>query len=201
MRKITVALNFPDSVGEAITYARLIARRMAGNAYFPSPPVAIATLLVHIEELAAAEVVASRGAHGDAALRNVELDAVHRDLQQLKTYIETVANQHAEDGIAVVTSSGMSVKRSAGPKKALFNIKQQKRSGSVRAEVRHPGKDASFDWQYSVDGIHWIDAGRTNTARLDIDNLSPGTRYHFRVRALMGDVLGDWSDPIPLLVV
>jgi hypothetical protein len=201
MRKITVALNFPRSVGDAITYSRRIAGSMDGNAYFPSPPVAIATLLVHIEELAAAEAMALRGAHGDAALRNVKLDAVHGDLKQLRSYIEGTAHQHGGDAIAVVSSSGMSVKRSAGPRKALFRIKQRTRSGSVRAEVRHPGKDASFDWEYSIDGIHWIDAGRSNKARLDIDNLSPGTLYYFRFRVLTGDVVGDWSDPLTLIVV
>jgi hypothetical protein len=71
----------------------------------------------------------------------------------------------------------------------------------VRAEARHPGKDAPFDWQYSVDGIHWCDAGPTNKARLHTDNLTPGTLYYFRFRILMGDVLEDWSDPLTLLAV
>jgi hypothetical protein len=201
MRKITVALNFPHSVGEAIAYARHIATSMDGNPYFPSPPVPIATLLAHVARLEAAEVVASTGPLGAASQRDVELDVVHGDLKRLRTYVEVVANQHAADAEAVVASSGMSLKQSAGPSKPQFAVKQRKVSGSVRLEVLHPGPPSSFDWQYSTDGVHWTEAGRTNKAKLDLSGLVPGTRYSFRFRTLTKDVLSDWSDPLTLLVV
>ena len=118
-----------------------------------------------------------------------------------RTYVETIANQHAEDAEAVVASSGMSVKQSAGPSKADFAVQQGTVSGSVRLTVRHPGIVTSFDWQTSSDGDHWVDEPSTVRANLDIDGLTPGIRYCFRYRTLTRDGKSDWSDPLTLLVV
>ena len=201
MRKITVALNFPRTHAAAIFYAKHVAASMQGNPYFPSPTVPLATLLAHIAEAEAAQAATKTGAHGTAADRDAKLLAILVDLRQLRVYIETIANLHAEDAEAVVASSGMSVKRSAGPSKATFAVRQRKVSGSVTLAVRHPGTVTSFDWQTSTDGERWLDAGRTVQARLDRKELTPGTRYHFRYRTLTRDGLGDWSDPLTLLVV
>lgn len=95
----------------------------------------------------------------------------------------------------------MSVKQSAGPSKADFAAKQLAKSGSVRLEVRDPGVEASFDWQSSIDGIDWVDAGRTVHTHLDLHALTPGPVYFFRHRTLTREGLTDWSDPFKLLVV
>ncbi len=199
--KITVALNFPRTVGEALAYAKHIAASMTGNAYFPSPTLPLATLVGHIADLEAAHVVARTRADGAAAARNAKLVVVHDDLKRLRSYVETIANQHGEDAPAVVVSSGMSEKDSAGPLKAGFSAKQRKRSGSVRLAVRHPGIVTSFDWQLSTDGVVWTDLRSTVVANLDLDGLTPATRYHFRYRTLTRNGTSDWSDPLTLLVV
>jgi len=200
-RKITVALNFPRNPIEVPAYARHVASSMAGNPYFPSPSFPLATLLAHTAALEAAEVVTLTGAHGAAADRNAKVVVVHDDLKQLRTYVETIANQHGADAAAVVVSSGMSVKQSAGPRKAIFAVKQGKVSGSVRLSVRHPGIVTSFDWQFSPDGTHWIDAPSNVKAHQDIAGLTPRTRYSFRYRTLTRDGTSDWSDALTLLVV
>jgi hypothetical protein len=201
MPKITVARNFPRTKGEAIFYAKHVAVMMEGNPYFPSPPVAISTLLAHIAEAEAAHAATETGAYGTASTRNAKLVVVENDLKQLQTYIQTIANQHAEDAEAVVASSGMSVKDSAGPSKAAFAAQQGKTSGTARLTVRHPGTTASFDWQTSTDGEHWVDGPRTVRADVDIKELTPGTRYWFRYRTLTKDGTSDWSDALSLLVV
>jgi hypothetical protein len=201
MRRRTISLNMPVRDNDRIAYAKHIAACMAGSPWFPTPPVPIATLLAHIAELDAAQVSTLSGAHGTASARDAKLLVVHDDLKQLQTYVQTVAVGHGEDAEAVVASSGMSVKQSSGPSKPVFSVKQGKRSGSVRLSVRHPGIVASFDWQSSTDGIHWVDRERTVHAKLDVDGLTPGTRYAFRYRTLTRAGLSDWSDPIVLWVV
>ena len=200
-KRIHVALNFPRTVGEALAYAKYIAASMTGNPYFPSPPVPMAVLASHIASLEAAEVTTRSGAQGASADRNAKLIRVHDDLKHLRVYIETVANQHGVDALAVVASSGMSRKQVAGPSKADVAVKQGKVSGSVRIDVRHPGITASFDWQLSIDGEHWVDAPSTTEAGTDIHNLTPGTLYSFRYRTLTRAGKSDWSDPVTLLVV
>ncbi len=201
VRRLIVALNFPKPIGQAIAYAKFIAGRMEGNAYFPSPTLPIATLSAHIAELDAAEAAVHTGLHGAATARDAKLVRVHDDLKQQRAYVQTVAGQRAEDAEAVVASSGMSIKRTAGPRKPLFSVKQLGTSGSVRLSVRHPGTTTSFDWQSSVDGVHWLDAARTTKASVDLHDLTPGSLYYFRYRTLTTHGLSDWSDPITLLVV
>jgi len=199
--RILVALNFPKNPSEVPAYARHIASCMTGNAYFPSPIVPIATLLGHTVELEAAEAVRASGLRGAAAERNAKCETVHNDVKQLRTQVETVANQHGVDGAAVVASAGMSVKNAAGPSKSDFAVKQGKTSGSVILIVRHPGIVTSFDWQHSADGVHWIDSGRSVVATFDIDGLTPGILYSFRYRTLTRDGTSDWSDVVTFRVV
>jgi hypothetical protein len=201
-RKITVVLELPQrSPGKTILYAKHIAACMQGNPYFPAPTLPLATLASHIQELEEAEVVAMTRAQGAATARDAKLVIVEDDLRLLRTYVETVANASAADGEAIVVSSGMAVKERSGPRKAPAAVKQGKTSGSLRIDVRRPRGAVSFFWQYSTDGVHWVDAPSTTYAHQDIANLTPGVRYQVRYRTLKGDVMSDWSDPLALLVV
>ena len=200
-KRIHVALNFPRNEIDVPAYARHIAACMTGNPYFPSPPVSMATLLAHVEDLEAAEVTVTAGTHGAVTERNARVEDIHNDMRQLGTYVQTVANQHAEDAEAVVACSGMTVKQTAGPVKADFTVKPGKTSGSVMLYVLHPGTEASFNWQYSSDGVRWIDEKSTTQSSRPIDNLTPGVLYFFRYSILTRDGTSDWSDPITLRVV
>ena len=200
MRRIKVALKLPKGDLAVIAKAKHIASCMTGNAYVPSPPVLIATLESHIADAEAAQVTAGTRVRGAATARDQKLRVVLDDLEQLRVYVETVANTHGPDAKAVVVSCGMHVKQSAGPSKALFDVKQGKTSGSVRLLALHPGIRASFGWQYSVDGEQWVDAGETSAAELERGGFTPGTEYWFRFSTLTTHGRSDWSDPLKLLV-
>lgn len=201
-RRLIVALNFPKTVGPAIHYAKFIAGRMEGNPYFPSPTLPIATLRAHIAELEAAQVATLTGRRDAFPARDAKVVLVHDDLRQLRTHIESVAFQYPpEEAEAVIASSGMSTKQTAGPRKPTFAVKPLSVSGSVRLEVRHPGIAAAFYWQFSVDGVHWLDAPDTVKASQDLHGLTPGTLYYFRYRTNTTHGLSDWSDPFTLRVV
>jgi hypothetical protein len=202
MRKITVVLGLPRRTpGKTILRAKHIAASMQGNPYFPAPTLPLATLLAHIQDLEDAEVATMTRARGSPAARDDKLAIVEEDLRRLRSYVESVANRFAEEGPAVVVGAGMMVKARSGPRKAPWAVKQRKKSGSVRLEVRHPGVVAAFFWQYSIDGKLWVDAPSTTSAHLDLDGLTPGQRYWFRYRTLARDVMSNWSDPLVLLVV
>src|ERR1700677_5075567 len=118
MRKITVALNLPKGDNEMIFAAKHIADSMTGNAYFPTPPVPLATLKAHIAELEAAQVATLTGARGTATARDAKRIVVEEDLKVERVYVEGIANQHGEEGPAVVASAGMFIKEVAGPRRA-----------------------------------------------------------------------------------
>jgi len=199
-RWITIALNFPKIPVEAIAYARHIATQMQDNAYFPSPPVLLSTLLAAVAELEEAEVATKRRTLGMASERDAKLDAVHSLLRQLATYVVTIARQHGPDGPAVVASSGFSEKRPGGQGKWSLSAIPGARSGDADVRTERAGRGASYDWHYGTDGIHWLDWGRTSEAKTTITGLTPGVLYYVRVRSFLRGVESDWSDPITFRV-
>lgn len=200
MPRLKLFLNLPERKADVSTRARHIASQLDGNAYFPTLPVPIATLQGHIDDLEAAEAAVRSGTHGTAAARDARLAVVVGDLEQEKTYVETVANARGEDGPAVAASSGFATKELRGPGKWAFGAGQGDRSGEVKLRAPRRNRAESYEWQRSTDGTVWIDLAGTNEASLVVTDLSPGTLYFFRYRTLLRNVRSDWSDPVTFRV-
>ena len=200
MPRLKLALNLPERNLDVIASARYVASCLDGNPHFPALPVPLATLLGHIDDFAAAEAAVRRGTHGTAPERDAKRLVVVGDLEQEKTYVETVANEHAEDAAAVAASSGFDVKDSRGPRKWSFEAEQGDRSGEVKLYAPRGNRAASYKWQRSIDGTDWIDLPDTTRASTVVPDLSAGTLYFFRYRTLLRDVLSDWSDPVTFRV-
>jgi hypothetical protein len=200
MPRLKLALNLPRRKADVGTYARFIASRLDGNAYFPVLPVPIATLQGHIDDLEAAEAAVRSGTHGTGTARDAKLEVVVGDLEQEKTYVETVANARGEDADAVAASSGFARKESRGPGTWAFGAKQGDRSGEVKLHAPRKNRAEKYQWQRGADGIQWIDLADTNEASTVVVGLSPGTLYFFRYRTLLRNVLSDWSDPVTFRV-
>jgi len=200
MPRLKLALNLPERIPDVLAYARFIASRLDGNPYFPALPVPVATLLGHVDDLEAAELVVRSGTHGTGTARDAKLAVVVGDLQQQKVYVETVANQHGEDALAVAASSGFDTKQTRGPRKWAFDVEQGDRSGEAKLYAPRVDRTATYKWQRSLDASEWLDLQDTNVASTVVTGLTPGTLYFFRYRTLARNVLGDWSDPVTFRV-
>jgi len=200
MPHLKLALNLPERTLDVVAFARFIASRLDGNPYFPALPVPVATLLGHVDDLEAAELVVRRGKDGTAPARDAKILVVAGDLQQEKTYVETVANQHGADALAVAASSGFDTKDTRGPRKWAFDVEQGERSGEAKLYAPRVDRGAIYKWQRSINGTEWIDLPDTNVASTVVTGLSAGTLYFFRYRTLARNVLSDWSDPITFRV-
>jgi hypothetical protein len=196
MRKITVALNLPKGDNELIFAAKHIADGMDGNPYFPSPPLPIATLRAHIAALELAQVATLTRAHGTPAARDERRVIVEEDLKVERLYVETLANQDLVHGPAIVASAGMYIKDARGPGRAELAAKDGPEPGSVQLSVKRPKGAASVHWQWSLDGVQWVDAGESKQADFVVRNLIPTTLYWFRHRFLLASGLTDWGQPI-----
>jgi hypothetical protein len=94
----------------------------------------------------------------------------------------------------------MSVKDAKGPSKVPFDVRQGPVSGSLRVRARAAKTRASYDWQYSLDGVTWIDFQRTVGARAELTGLVPGTRVFVRYRTVSRLGVSDWSQVLSFLV-
>jgi hypothetical protein len=67
--------------------------------------------------------------------------------------------------------------------------------------VGNTRKKVTFNWQWSLDGKTWTSAASTPLADTEIQNLTLGTTYMFRVSVTISKVAGAWSEnPVILLV-
>ena len=87
-----MVLNFPQRIGNVLSFAQAVETAMKGNPSFPSPTPPLTTLATDITALASAEAVAVTKTKGAADQRDVKLATVHTDLKSLQNYVQNVAD-------------------------------------------------------------------------------------------------------------
>jgi hypothetical protein len=200
MPRIVVVLRLPRTDNGLIFAAKHIAECMDGNPYFPSPPVPIATLHAQVAAAQAAQAATLSRSRETRPARDSKIGDIRVNLDTLRVHVETVANQDAVHGEAIVASAGMYVKGRTGPRKPLVSVKQGPTSGTARVVARHPGGNVSFKWECSCDGQQPTRHAESNDASYLFEGLTPGLLYSFRFRVLKKGRLSSWSDAVTLWV-
>jgi len=122
-------------------------------------------------------------------------------LEQLKTYVQTVADASASDSEGIIQSAGMAVRKTAVRAPRVFNAVQGDVSGSVKLVTASAGHRAAYNWQYSLDGGKtWVVIPSTLQAKTTVAGLTAGTTVEFRYQALTKTGEGNWSQVVSLLV-
>ncbi len=121
-------------------------------------------------------------------------------LEQLKAYIQKVADGNAETAASVIQSAGVSVRKAVLRQKQAFAAKPGAVSGVVKLTAAAAGR-ASYDWEHSTDGGKtWVSLPSTLQARTTVSGLTPGAMATFRYRAVTKAGEGDWSQPTAIIV-
>jgi hypothetical protein len=201
MSRVLVVLNAPEKNLDFLYYAKFIATCFAQEPLLANPTLPLAVFEAHIAELEARQTLTLTRALGTVDSRNAQKVIVYGDMVQLKVFVQCVADAHPLDMAAgIIVSSGMSVKRSSGHGKPDFEVKLGPVPGSVHLYARAPKTRAAYDWAYSIDGLTWIRVDTTVNADTIIPNLALRTRYFFRYRIVTKEGVGDWSQPVSILV-
>jgi hypothetical protein len=202
IRSAIAVLAFPKVVALVIVFVGNIVQKMTGNAYFPSPVPTLAVLVAALNELHDAEKAALSRAKGAAALRNAKLAAVRQLTQQMRAYVQSVADAAPENSAAIIESGGFAVRKVNPRGKRAFVIKPGALAGSVIVTAVAAGPRSSYEWQYSIDGGKtWINLPATIQSKTTISGLPSGTMVMVRylvVTAKGGQ--GDWALPTSLQV-
>src|SRR5450631_1391466 len=91
-------LKLPKAAAALITFAQQIVTAMTGNAFFPSPVPALALVTAAIAALQLAEAAALARTKGAVTTRDERRTALVQLLQQLKAYVQAIADQQVENG-------------------------------------------------------------------------------------------------------
>jgi hypothetical protein len=150
-RSLAVLL-LPRRVRALIAYATGVVKGMTGNPAFPSPTPSLASASAAIADLQDAEAVAMTLTKGAAATRDAKRRSLVAALQLLRIYVQTVADQDAGSGPAIIQSAGMAVKKIGPRPPRVFAAFAGALPGTVKIVAPAAGHRASYDWQYATDG-------------------------------------------------
>jgi hypothetical protein len=174
---------------------------MSGSAWFPSPRPDLATVEAAIEALAAAQTATHMGGPAQTTIRDRKRLDLQILLDELRAYVQSVADANAENAASIIESAGMYVKGARARGRAGFRLKNGRLSGEVDAFTDQAGNRASYEWQYSLDGcVSWIGCPSTTKANTTIAGLPPGARVWVRYRTVVKSVTSDWSEPLSIIV-
>jgi len=196
-----VSLLLPIAVGALITFAEAIVRALTGNPLFPNPAPTIAVLTQAIADLQTAETAALARTKGAVITRNEKKVALVALLQQLKGYVQTVADANVENGASIISSAGLSVRKVPTRAPRVFTAKPGSTSGTATLVAASAGRRSAYEWEYSTDGGKtWVITPATLQAKSTILGLTPGATVLFRYRAVTKIGEADWSQSVSLII-
>lgn len=201
IHRSVVTLNLPRAVPALISYAENIVKRMTVNPSFASPVPALSAVTAAIDDLRAAEAAAISRIKGAAAARNDKRKALVGVLQQLRSYIQSVADADDGNAPAIVESAGLAVRKRATRAPRVFAVKPGRTAGVATVVAASAGHRGAYEWQYSTDsGKTWVAAPATLQAKTTVAGLTPGAAVQFKYRAVTRAGEGDWSSPVSLTI-
>jgi hypothetical protein len=200
--KALVVLKLSTKVKTVITYAQSVATAMASNATsFASPTPTLANFQADISALVTAETAVLARTKGAVETRNAKLAIVKGDLDNLRTYVQAVADAaNPSNAAALIESAGMTVRKVTLHDKAQLGVKQGSVSGTVVLMAKAAGKRAAYDSQYSTDQKTWTSGAPTLQAKTGVSGLTAGTVYFFRVQPLLRTGEQNWSDIVSFML-
>ena len=136
---------------------------MTGNPVFPSPVPALGTVSTLIANLVTAETEALTRNQGAAALRDEKLAAVTVALQELRGYVQSVADANPALAASIIESAGMALRKRGVHGPRVYAVKPGPVSGSVKVVAARAGSRV-MDVNYFVRLATTILAGRRHGA-------------------------------------
>jgi hypothetical protein len=171
---------------------------------FASLAALLATLAADVKALTAAQGSASGGTKSPATIadRNLARGVVENDIVNLRAALQQLAVASPTTAADLIIKAGFQVKKRAVRNKAAFAVDHGVNSGEAETLIRSPGANRTVEFQASPDGGKtWpADVFGPELSHL-FTGLTVGVVWSFRYRVKMaGKGMGDWSDPITMMV-
>ncbi len=191
------------SVNDVIAFTQVVIICLTNNAAFPNLPVKLADLIALLKALQdASNNMAQGGSPNLTALRDEAWEALLVALRKDAAYVQSVSL----DNLSTLLSSGflaISAPSAPAPLDAP-TIYYVGNLGTMQVLLRLlPIPNAnSYEIRLSADGgKNWVSGGiSSQSRRIVVPNLTPGTVYTFAARALGGSTgQSDWSTTVTIM--
>lgn len=200
---IRISLGFATYPKDQLnSFAILVVACLKNNPLFPNLPVTLAELGTLITAYQDAMNAAAQGGPKDTAALQEARDALVSALRRIAAYIQSLGLSNVSDaltsGFDVVIWNNVQSPLDTPVLTALDNST----SGQLRLRLQAVANARGYQAQWSADGGKtWQEAGIFSNSRdIILPNLTPGTVYAARVRALGGsERYSGWSGSISLM--
>ena len=206
MAKPFVSFAFSKAAdADLIVKTDLIIVSMTGNTNYLKPTPTIASVQAAQTAFQEAVTAAADGGKVKTALKNAARDTLLGLLRNLGLYVQ----QNCNDDLATLLSSGFDARKAPVPAGILpapdgVTLTQGTLSGVLNLRSKPVTNAASYEAQLSTDlnkEENWKAQGTFTSTRVEFDDLTPGTTYWGRVRAIGAAGPGAWSDPISAMAI
>jgi hypothetical protein len=194
MKRIIAVLKLTRRITDDIVYAGSVHDAMTQSDWFPKPPLPYARFARHIADARQASAAALNRTHGLATEQRAKVEIVRKGLQQLKAYVQLVADANPASAAVIIESAGMSVKNSRGRGKNVFLVVPGSLPGTVVLTVERAADRASYEAEWSLDQETWTSVGSVLRSKRVISGLPSRRRVFVRARAVTKNGGGKWSD-------
>jgi Fibronectin type III domain len=200
-KNIRVALYFATfSAGDLNNFAILVIVCLKNNPLYTNLPVSIAALTTLQTALQTAITAAAQGGIVATAAKNEAQDALSSALRQTAAYVQSLALT----SVSQVLSSGFDVITNNNKPSPLgqpgFTL-DNSRTTQLAVLLQAVPNAKAYQVQFAVAAGAWQEAGIfPNTKGIILSNLTPGTIYNVRVRAVGGSLqYSEWSATMSLM--
>lgn len=193
LKRVRAALHKPANATALVIYVRLVIEKMTNNSWFPQAFPPLGKVEAAAQALYDAQTNAQSGAKGLANERNAARATLVNLLEQLRAYVEGIANENLEYAVSIIESAAMDAVLPRLPNLPPFRVTLE--GSNVKLACKAGPKGCTYKWQMSTDGGEtWVDLPATKQASTTVRNLVPGKTYWFRHAILLKTGLGEWSE-------
>lgn len=204
MKKDHVILNFIHfPIAQKIETGRNVESLMRPNPLFPNPDVSMDDIKASTDLLESRNVASLSGGKESTALLHQAEENWNKFMRLEALYVERIADG---DG-AVILSAGFSLAKKPTPAvHPEFKVALGEKSGSVLLRHKRVEGGRAYIWQYvagdnpAADAA-WVTAQVTPQASLELEGLTPLTKYWFRVAVVTIDGTSDYCTPVMQMVI
>jgi len=195
--------KFTDS--DLILKGGFIVEHLTGNTHFPTPFPFLTELINTTAEFKAAFLKANEGSREDTSVKNKLRDDLEFLLRKIALYVET---QSSGDATAIL-SAGFNTRKLREPigpldKPTRLIVQYGLNSGEITMQCDVINKARIYEFQYTESPLTpnsvWTNVSSTKR-KVNVNGLSRGVEYIFRVAGMNTDPSRNWSEPVTKLVV
>ncbi len=174
----------------------------ANTTIFVTPVPTVASVNGHLVDLDGAQALVQQRVPGGVATRNAAYNVVLVDIRSWLRYVQDLIDKEPdpEQQMIIATSSGFDIKVNGAINKPDLKVVQTG-PNTVKLVARSAASRAAYSWQMSINnGTTWTDLPVTNAAKTTVSGLTAGTRYVFRFRSTVKNVVSNWSYTVSIVI-